>query len=488
MENHPITQLYMRIASLETEVSYLKDQLARSNDGGTHLINLIAGQRIQNSLSPQQAAIQASEHQLRQQLTDLLEENIALRSQLATDLKRDSELLQTKVDAAFQRNVALQRELEPFLNAARIGREQEKREQTDGPGDLGSWARGDAFYRNNPGRDSLYDAPESVHRWVTTCAWPSSVEDCKRGPAQAGAVLSPKNPAKQASGSNDAAGSDEAGFSTSSAGEKKSEKSAAPIRIEATNGETFFVHPAPSLTSTEDANKHLLRREKRSLKKPDFPAYEHNRLAGVATFIEDFGQEQYAEYWQEYACEHRDHSARQWREYYESEVRPAYLEKAAEEKQAVEQGSDKSGVRKDSVLPSPKGVKPSTELEPFPLIDMAIIEEEMAQMEEQAKAFAASLKQPEPAAAPSFVRYSIQQLRDCRPFAHSVSKAGKRIAPDDPEFSTFLELSNVREVPMTAYTSADIKTVEIKSSSTSSPKCKHIPPPNTLRIKLTDDS
>jgi hypothetical protein len=476
-EIHPMTKLYMRIASLETEVRYLKDQLAKSGAGGAYLINLIAAHRAQNSHSPQQAAIEASEQQLQARVNDLLEENRLLK------IEQKNGRLQAELDAVLKSNAALKRELQPFKDAINFGREQEKRDQIEQPNELGSWARGDAFSENGSGNGAVYVVPESVHRWVTDSAWPSSVEDCKRG-----TELAPKKPAAQTSGSNDAAASAsdeaescvsmEAGCSAFSVGEDNSEKATEKsvventeiavnaainpldhiVTIEANTGETFFAFPAPSLTSSEEAAKHSLRRERRSIK-TTIEAYEHNRLAGVATFIEDLDDEAYAKSWKKYEREHRDHSARQWREHYETEVRPAYLEKLAREKQAAEKECE----RHDSVL------EPA--VEPFPLIDMATIEEESAQIEEEVVVETAE-KQPEPAAAPSFLRYNSQQLRDCRPFARSVVKESQRIAPDDPDFTTLLDMRNVREMPMVAYSGKDIKEIEIKSSSSSSRKGK----------------
>ena len=494
-----MTKLYMRIASLETEVSYLKEQLAQSNAGSHYLIELYSSQR--NTPSPQQAVIEASEQQLQARVNELQEENIALRAQLSTDLEQEQKRLQAKLDAVLKSNAALKRELQPFKDAVNFGPEQEKRDQIEQPNELGSWARGDAFSENGSGNGAVYVVPESVRRWVATSEWPSSVEDCKRG-----VELAPKKPAEQTSGSNDAAASAsdeaescvsmEAGCSAFSVGEDNSEKAVEKsvventeiavnaainpidhiVTIEANTGETFFAFPAPSLTSSEEAAKHSLRRERRSIK-TTIEAYEHNRLAGFATFIEDLDEEAYDKHWKTYEREHRDHSARQWREHYETEVRPAYLEKLVREKQAAE----KEYERHDSVL------EPA--VEPFPLIDMATIEEESAQIEEEAVVETAE-KQPEPAAAPSFLRYNIQQLRDCRPFARSVVKESQRIAPDDPDFTTLLDMRNVREMPMVAvaYSGKDIKEIEIKSSSSSSRNGKLISPQNTFRTELIHDS
>jgi uncharacterized small protein (DUF1192 family) len=132
MENHPITALYMRIASLEAEVHHLKGQLVNAAAGGNYLIELVGAHRIQNARNPQQGAIEASQKQLEQQITQLLEENKRLKAHVIADLEEKNASLQTKVDAVIKTNIALERQLEPFRNAARIGRQQKQ---------LGSWRR-----------------------------------------------------------------------------------------------------------------------------------------------------------------------------------------------------------------------------------------------------------------------------------------------------------------------------------------------------------
>jgi len=51
--------------------------------------------------------------------------------------------------------------------------------------------------------------------------------------------------------------------------------------------------------------------------------HEHNRLAGAACFIKDLEDpDQYAKYWVNYACQHQEHTAEEWRSYYEAHIRP----------------------------------------------------------------------------------------------------------------------------------------------------------------------
>jgi hypothetical protein len=55
--------------------------------------------------------------------------------------------------------------------------------------------------------------------------------------------------------------------------------------------------------------------------------HEHNRLAGAACFIEDLKDpDEYAKYWVNYACQHQDHTADEWRSYYEARIRPTRCE------------------------------------------------------------------------------------------------------------------------------------------------------------------
>ena len=191
MENDPITALYIRNASLEAEVHHLKTQLVNAAAGGNYLINLIGAQRVANHHTPQQAAIEASQQQLEQQVTQLQEENKHLRAQVTANLKKKNSSLQAQLDTALKRFAALERQLEPFQNAARIGRQQEQREHADNSAEFGSWARGDAFAGNDRRDEASRVASEHVDRWVRSNKWPSDVEDCKRGPTQLFDLLTP---------------------------------------------------------------------------------------------------------------------------------------------------------------------------------------------------------------------------------------------------------------------------------------------------------
>lgn len=58
-----------------------------------------------------------------------------------------------------------------------------------------------------------------------------------------------------------------------------------------------------------------------------FLDHEHNRLAGVACFIQDLTDPvEYNEYWIEYANKHPDHTAEEWKQYYEYQIRPSRFE------------------------------------------------------------------------------------------------------------------------------------------------------------------
>lgn len=63
------------------------------------------------------------------------------------------------------------------------------------------------------------------------------------------------------------------------------------------------------------------------IKRVRFLDHEHNRLAGVACFIKDLEDtDEYDEYWCDYANKHEGHTAEEWREYYECQIRPARFE------------------------------------------------------------------------------------------------------------------------------------------------------------------
>jgi hypothetical protein len=539
MENDPTTALYMRIASLEVEVRHLNGQLVNAAAGGNYLINLIGAQQVQNTRIPQQAAIEASQQQLEQQVTQLLEENKRLEDQVIANLKQKNKALKVKVDAALKTKVALERQLEPFQNAARIGRQQEQREHADNPAEFGSWARGDAFAGNDRRDEASRVASEHVDRWVRSNKWPSDVEDCKRGPTQLVDLLTPVS--ELALGPKDSASMD-AGRSSSSAAVKKSEKSVEKlvdvksespktpqrisdedvIRIDDHCGKTFYVHSPPSLTPTEVANGHKLRHETRSLQQPrEISAGEHRSLAGNIVWIEDCADDdEYKKYWITYARHHPDFTARQWREYYEAEIRPAYLKnrklavegKQPAEKKAssstsedknsvvsdVQRQSSRSDLRKDSLFAqtTPSTAAPTSSIRdfaaptvPFPSVTFGTIEEEEAEVSAYAATTTATpSEQPKPAAATTtpyeqpksaaekptaelkkpFIHYNISQLK--------LIGNDKSIAPIEPEFSAavILEMKHLSFHPVSK---GEVKEVEIKApssaaSAASSPKGK----------------
>lgn len=63
------------------------------------------------------------------------------------------------------------------------------------------------------------------------------------------------------------------------------------------------------------------------IKRVRFLDHEHNRLAGVACYIDEIkNPHDYAEHWIDYANKHQDHTAEEWKEYYESQIRPLRFE------------------------------------------------------------------------------------------------------------------------------------------------------------------
>lgn len=64
-----------------------------------------------------------------------------------------------------------------------------------------------------------------------------------------------------------------------------------------------------------------------AIKRVRFLDHEHKRLAGFACYIEEIKDpHEYAEHWINYANEHHNHTADEWREYYESQIRPTRYE------------------------------------------------------------------------------------------------------------------------------------------------------------------
>lgn len=86
--------------------------------------------------------------------------------------------------------------------------------------------------------------------------------------------------------------------------------------------------PMPFCTpETPEPQHHRVRPDRYTRDGTYFNDDEHNRLAGNAMFIEAMGGNDLLVYWQKRAGNGSRHTARQWREYYEANIRPAYLEK-----------------------------------------------------------------------------------------------------------------------------------------------------------------
>lgn len=377
--NNLITRLQMRNATLEAENRLIKAQLTQSQVGAAYMIDLAGAQ-----------------HHMQRQEKLLQQEVRRLRNQIDSGQREVNQLLSAKLDSALEDNERLTDQLEASRRAAEVAREQKERARVESPVWFGSWVGSE---HQGQGNDGVNDAAamNSVAAWIETSHLPASTEECKRGQAIDPLAKS------ECFGSNDAQ-SMEAFCSTPSheqksveasptsmtpwksiagkqtaiklAAEKASarneqDKKAASrpvsegLRIEASNGETFYVHspsssPMQALTSTDEANKHQLKHELRRIGRSvqrRFQDHEHNRLAGAAGWIEDYSEEEYEQYWIEYASEHHDHSAREWRKYYENNVRPGYLAKmAARDKHEKTSGSGgektsvPGGKRKDSAF------------------------------------------------------------------------------------------------------------------------------------------
>lgn len=76
-----------------------------------------------------------------------------------------------------------------------------------------------------------------------------------------------------------------------------------------------------------DEKKSMDARKEPVIKRVRFLDHEHTRLAGFACYIEEIKDpHEYAEHWIDYANKHQDHTAEEWRSYYESQIRPARFE------------------------------------------------------------------------------------------------------------------------------------------------------------------
>lgn len=58
-----------------------------------------------------------------------------------------------------------------------------------------------------------------------------------------------------------------------------------------------------------------------------FYDHEHRSLSGIAWLVEQLQADEGPGYWQDYADKHRTHTAEEWRNYYETNIRPGYLSK-----------------------------------------------------------------------------------------------------------------------------------------------------------------
>lgn len=93
------------------------------------------------------------------------------------------------------------------------------------------------------------------------------------------------------------------------------------------------------------------------IKRVRFLDHEHSRLAGFACYIEEIKDPQeYAEHWIDYANKHQDHTAEEWRSYYESQIRPARFETGTA--QPVHMHSYSMDEVKQYDIPTPVPVQP----------------------------------------------------------------------------------------------------------------------------------
>lgn len=514
-------ELQLRVATLEAENHLIKAQLAQSLTGSAYIMELAAAE---HQMQDERHQLEHENKRLRNNINaGLKEETRILRAKLESAMKcnerlidrlssfnEENNILNAKLDSAMQCNDRLTNRLDASRHAAEVAQAQQERGRNESPVWFGSWAGSENHVAENEvGNDAA--TRKTVGAWITDYYWPSSTEDCKRDQTVDYLAKS-----EHSIGSNDAEAQSQPsmeGADSTPDGEQQSEKLASEksitpwksiesmntvkktaaavqklansdeqdkknqpstpvadvIRIEATNGETFYIHSASSspmdpLTSTEEASKHQLRREARSVQR-SFRDHEHNRLAGAAAWIEDYSEEEYADYWVEYAAEHRDHSAGEWRQYYESKVRPAYVKKMAArsgskavEKESISGDGEKDsrliGQRKDSAFAGPNEGEVKSSV--GPLIDLTAVQEE----EETRSAHSAEM----PAVA--VARYHTFQLRECRAFAKSIQKNNKRLAPEEVNFTSLSAASEAAsEVSIRSFKASDVKEIDVPARS-----------------------
>lgn len=108
------------------------------------------------------------------------------------------------------------------------------------------------------------------------------------------------------------------------------------VLIEASNGQEYHVSipksPKARWCSTPPRPGRFDRTKyQQPEKRPEFLPHEHRLLAGFACFIEDLEAEEYRRYWITYHRNHSRHKPWEWRKYYETEIQPAFRQRATRE-------------------------------------------------------------------------------------------------------------------------------------------------------------
>lgn len=309
--------LHCRIAVLETELRLTKELLRQYQDGGIQLVNLLAqnsqGAPSTNVLSAEQKEIA----DLRFQLHDAGERIEELERSLKTvrgakdvllNLRKKERADATKKEANPDGDVGWNTYAESCAETIHDGPEiEDSTIQVPNYGRKQQWARDQANLKSADTKSGRADPPPA------TIYCGKKVDYFSTAPWSYGNNEKEVSVARQES--------------------KVATPEEAPIqgtRIEGSNGQVFWITPAsPDETDWMErapANGAESPRTTAQRLKDRFAPDEYNHLLERACDIEDKEKDEYEIYWEEYAIAFNGHSEEEWRTYYETVIRPVYLE------------------------------------------------------------------------------------------------------------------------------------------------------------------
>lgn len=332
------TALHCRNAALETELRLVKEQLTQTQNASMNLVGLI-GHR---SSPATQAAQQQEIIKLQSQLEDALGCNKRLQSLLGASRRTVAMLEKGEERRSNGRLRALKRDEVCEGDDDRI--DLGLNEPAQGGVAQTGWGLGHrgSTLRDGLGRRKGDDSVEGTK----TCPEEEVAATVYRGRSQ-NINIGDDDEKLRLNGAEWDFSREESGCTTPGterglrngwAARSPSPKSsvAEEVLIEASNGQEYHVSIPKSPKSRWTSPPPRLGRFDRtkyqqSQEEPTFLAHEHRLLAGFACFIEDLEPDEYRKYWFKYCRSHSKHTAYEWRMYYETEIQPAFCQRAVRE-------------------------------------------------------------------------------------------------------------------------------------------------------------